>query len=274
MKRSTDDSFVFWLILFAAALVVVLAGCGGDRSITGPVPQGAEQSAPANSAATTWAVNAAPVPEDEAKIVSISPDGVVTITKERTWTACVYTYKDFQLQSLSHSYTVKGPGTTPFKPGPICGAAEVQLDVQAGPVCPADPWAGPFDGFRAGRAGIKVFNDACPVPQPTPTPQPTPSPEPTPTPTPSPTPTPPPPLPAVDYCYYEPDCGVRGRGNNNSSCDHEALCLALPAELQPVWGNWFGQTNHCRTVLPGVAKDNFQLTPGKSHKDCLRKQDS
>lgn len=79
-------------------------------------------------------------------------------------------------------------------------------------------------------------------------------------------PTPPP----TAYCYYEPDCRVGASGSGHSSCDHEALCLALPAALQPTWTNWNGQGNQCRTILPGVYLSNFRLTPGQSDSRCLK----
>lgn len=343
---------------FLIAAAILGAACGSPDRSTSPTLPTAEDTAPAVVASPGYTVNAAPVPEDE-KIATISPTGAVTITKERVWTACVYTYKDFQFQSFSHSYTVTGPGTTPFQPGPLCGTVEIQLDVQAGTVCPADPFKGPFDGFRAGRAGFSITN-------------------------PCPTPTPPPPTPKCKpwypgtppqggaritfmskttsglylwrlqngtendtltvkgpgfnktfavpensvvaftttspyyglsvydckgsklhgtasanentenwcswpeakettchveeaaYCYYTPDCGNQYGFGASTACPETTkrdLCLALPSVLSPAWSNWNGQSNHCRTTLPGVAQGNFQLVPGKSHKDCLSKHD-
>ena len=94
-----------------------------------------------------------------------------------------------------------------------------------------------------------------PTPSPTPSPEPTPSPSPTPTPSPSPTPTP------ISHgaCIYE----IAGKkSQKQSKCE----------VASGIFDNHDG-SDHCVFPFPGVALDGFNLAPGLSDPDCLRKQD-
>ncbi len=65
--------------------------------------------------------------------------------------------------------------------------------------------------------------------------------------------------PEPDACIYE---------YGGPPADKEALCLALTDN-----SFWSDGSQHCVIPLPGISADKWNLTPGQSHPDCLRKQD-
>ncbi len=65
--------------------------------------------------------------------------------------------------------------------------------------------------------------------------------------------------PEPDACIYE---------YGGPPADKEALCLALTDN-----SFWSDGSQHCVIPLPGISADKWNLTPGQSHPECLRKQD-
>jgi hypothetical protein len=72
-------------------------------------------------------------------------------------------------------------------------------------------------------------------------------------------------FPDADECQPPRDCIYEYGG---PPADKEALCLALDNSAF-----WSDGSQHCVIPLPGVAADRWNLNPGQSHPDCLRKQD-
>ncbi len=71
--------------------------------------------------------------------------------------------------------------------------------------------------------------------------------------------------PAPEVCE-PPDACIYEYGG--PPADKEALCLALTDN-----SFWSDGSQHCVIPLPGISADKWNLTPGQSHPECLRKQD-
>jgi len=149
---------------FVGAILVLLStSCHGPSGPT-PIPDVPTTPAVIHTAQSQTPVTPVPdQPADQEKIAVISPEGVVTIRETRNWTACVFDARILGNQPLLYQYPVSGVGSTPFQEPKECGNYTLQLDVQAGPVCPAFAEYG-FDGFRAGRIlGEINVTDCSPV---------------------------------------------------------------------------------------------------------------
>ena len=76
---------------------------------------------------------------------------------------------------------------------------------------------------------------------------------------------------STDSCSWVGECpepGVCIYEYGGPPTDKETECLALTDTAF-----WSDGSQHCVIDLPGVSADKWNLTPGQSHPDCLRKQD-
>lgn len=82
--------------------------------------------------------------------------------------------------------------------------------------------------------------------------------------------------PEEGMCYYEVDCRSSHGFQASTFCsffDKKGICEDAGGAYLDVDPRAWVTNFQCEFDLPGVSNDRFQLSPGRSHDACLRKQD-